>query len=77
MQGYHPEFIPTYTFVNKELEILAADLQDLATQTDQQITLEEAEAAHLHLNQILRQFILAARVAGFKTPDHVPSTPPT
>ena len=55
------EFLPTYEFINKELEIIAADLADIAVNTDTKITFEEAQKAHLHLNVILRHYVLAAR----------------
>ena len=58
------EFLPSYKFCNKELEIIAADLADIAVTTDTKITFEEARQAHLHLNVILRHYILAARAAG-------------
>ena len=41
MPAAFPEFTPTYAFLNKELDILASELHELATQTDQQITIEE------------------------------------
>ena len=58
------EFLPNYNFVNSELEILASDLADNTINTNQNITFEQAQQAHLHLNVILRHFILAARAAG-------------
>lgn len=76
MQAAFPEFTPTYAFLNRELDILASELHELATQTDQQITLEEAETAHLHLNSILRHYVLATRAAGFRSAADLPSTPP-
>ena len=71
------EFWPSYSFCNKELEIIAFDLADIAISTDTKITFEEARQAHLHLNVILRHFILAARAAGFAAAAELPpATPP-
>lgn len=55
------DFLPTYRFINTELDIIASDLADLAVNTDTKITFEEARQAHLYLNVILRHYILAAR----------------
>ncbi|DBA97793.1 TPA: hypothetical protein ACH3X3_012665 [Trebouxia sp. C0006] len=71
------EFLPSYKFINTELEIIAADLRDLAVNTNTKITFEEAQQAHLHLNAIFRHFILAARAAGHAAATELPdSTPP-
>ena len=71
------EFFPNYNFINSELEILASYLADIAINTNQKITLEQAQQAHLQLNIILRHFILAARAAGHATSAELPpSTPP-
>ena len=73
-----PEHWQKYSFVCKELEIISADLFDLATQSDQQITLAEAKTAHTHLNSILKQLILATRVSGaayLGQEELTPSTP--
>ena len=71
------EFLPSYRFCNKELEIIAADLADIAITTDTKITFEEAQQAHLHLNVILRHYILAARATGHAAAAELPpSTPP-
>ena len=58
------EFLPSYRFCNKELEIIASDLADIAVNSDTKIPFEEAQQARLHLNVILRHYILAARAAG-------------
>lgn len=73
------EFLPSYRFCNKELEITAADLTDIAVTTDTKITFEEAQQAHLHLNVILRHYILAARAAGHAAAAELPAStlPPT
>ncbi|DBB06834.1 TPA: hypothetical protein ACH3X3_009494 [Trebouxia sp. C0006] len=71
------EFLYTYRFINKELEIIASDLADIAVNTNTKSTFEEAQQAHLHLNVILRHYILAARAAGHATTAELPaSTPP-
>ncbi|KAL0027952.1 hypothetical protein WJX79_005527 [Trebouxia sp. C0005] len=67
--------LPDHNFVNSEAEILASDLADIAVNTDQKITFQQAQQAHLHLNVILRHFILAARAAGHAA-ELSPSTPP-
>ena len=58
------EFLPTYKFLGSELAIIASDLADIAISTDTKITYQEAQQAHLHLNVILRHYVLAARAAG-------------
>ena len=71
------EFLPSYSFINSELEIIAADFADIAVNTELKITLEEARQAHLHLSVILRQYILAARAAKHAAAAELPpSTPP-
>ena len=57
-----PEQWQKYSFVCKELEMISADLFDLAPHSDQQITLAEAKTAHTHLNSIPKQLILATSV---------------
>ena len=58
------EFLPTYSFCNKELEIIASDLADIAVNTCTKITFEEAQQAHLHLNVILRAVSALLSVTG-------------
>ena len=57
------EFPGSYAFICKELEIIVADLFELATKTDQQITIAQAKVAHTHLNYILKQLMLATRLS--------------
>ena len=71
------KFLPSYSFCNKELEFIASDLVDITIITDTKVTYEEARQAHLHLNVILKHFVLATRAAGFAAAAEVPpSTPP-
>ena len=67
------EFLPTYNFINSELEIIACNLADIVVNTDFKITFKGAQKAHLHLIVILRHYIVAARAAAAELP---PSTPP-
>ena len=46
----------------RALSLVSGDLYNISTQTDEQITLAQATAAHQHLNSILRQQILATRI---------------
>lgn len=51
----------SYQTVVGALSLISGDLYDIATQTDEKLTLAQAEAAHQHLNPILRHLILATR----------------
>lgn len=51
-----------YQTVVRALSLVYDNLYDIAFQTDEKITLAQAEAAHQHLNCVLRQLILATRV---------------
>lgn len=46
-----------YQTVVRALSLVSGDLSDIATQTQERITLAQAEAAHQHLNSILWQLI--------------------
>ena len=76
MKSTPRELLPSYNFVNSELEILASGLADIAINTNQKITLEQAQQVHLQLNIILRHFILAARAAGHATSVELPPSTP-
>lgn len=52
-----------YQNVVKALSLVSGDLSDIATQTQEHITLAQAEAAHDHLGFILDQLILATRIS--------------
>ena len=51
-----------YQPVVRALSLVSGDLSDIATQTQERITPAQAEAAHQHLNSILRQLIVATRI---------------
>lgn len=51
-----------YQTVIRTLSLVLGDLLDIAIQTDQKLTLAQAEAAHQHWYPILHQVILAARI---------------
>ncbi len=56
-----------YQTVVRALSLVSGDLSDIATQTQERMTLAQAEAAHQHLNSILRQLILASVSHGHST----------
>ena len=54
--------VMNYQTIVTGLSLVSGDLYDIATQTDQQISRQQAEECHLHLNSILRQLMLAIRI---------------
>ncbi len=51
-----------YETICRALWLISEDLNDIATQTQEFITLAQAQECHAHLSTILRQLILASRI---------------
>jgi len=51
-----------YLSVELALSLVSGDLYDIATQTQEIITLEQARVCHGHLESILRQLVHATRI---------------
>ena len=51
-----------YQTICRALSLVSEDLNDIATHTQEFITPAQEQACHVHLNDILKQLILASRI---------------
>ena len=64
----NPISTTSYGWVVTDLKDIAEDLQQIATETTENITGVEATLCHLHLNKVLKSLLLATRSARCQCP---------